>query len=218
MVNVIGGLHNNLVFQRRTSVLARELAAVLPRDTGSILDVGCGDGLIDTLIQKQFPGVTLTGVDIAARPNPHIPVSEFDGIHLPFEDKSFDVVMFVDVLHHTDDPGILLREAKRVARKAVVLKDHTMDSALAGPTLRVMDWVGNAHHGVVLPYNYWSTQKWRNAFAEIGLRPQQWNVELGLYPFPVSLMFERNLHFVACLAVDDEAAGQDKNSQMAAAA
>ena len=51
MLNVISGLHNNLVFNRSTSVLARELAAVLPRDTGSILDIGYADGLIDTLIQ-----------------------------------------------------------------------------------------------------------------------------------------------------------------------
>jgi len=28
--------------------------------------------------------------------------------------------MFVDVLHHTHDPMILLREAVRVARKAIV--------------------------------------------------------------------------------------------------
>lgn len=51
MLNIIGGLHNNLVLNRRTSVLARELTAVLPRDTGSILVVGYGDGMIDTLIQ-----------------------------------------------------------------------------------------------------------------------------------------------------------------------
>ena len=98
--------------------------------------------------------MTLTDVNIAARPNPHILVSEFDRIHLPFENEFFHVVMFVDVLHHTDDLAILLWEAKRVARKAVVLKNHSMNSVLAGTTLKAMEWVGNAHHGVVLPYNY----------------------------------------------------------------
>ncbi len=64
-----------------------------------------------------------------------------------------------------------------------------------------MDWVGNAHHGVVLPYNYWSGAQWRNAFATIGLKPQAHRKALGLYPFPASLVFERNLHFVSRLAV-----------------
>ena len=51
--------------------------------------------------------------------------------------------MLVDVLHHTDDPGILLSEARRVTRRAVVLKDHTRDY-MAGATLRLMDWGANA--------------------------------------------------------------------------
>ena len=67
-------------------------------------------------------------------------------------DASFDVVMFVDVLHHTDDPLLLLQEAQRVG-KIILVKDHFRKGFLAGPTLRFMDWVGNAHHGVVLPYN-----------------------------------------------------------------
>jgi SAM-dependent methyltransferase len=138
-------------------------------------------------------------VDVLLRPASRIPVREFDGQHLPFPDQSFDVVMFVDVLHHTNDPAILLREAKRVARVAVVLKDHTQDGPFAYHTLRFMDWVGNAHHGVALPYNYWPGDKWRDAFAAIGLAPERWNSRLGLYPFPASLIFDRNLHFVARL-------------------
>jgi ubiquinone/menaquinone biosynthesis C-methylase UbiE len=50
--------------------------------------------------------------------------------------------MFVYVLHHTNDPEVLLREAQRVALKAVVLKDHTRNGLLAYTTLRFMDWVG----------------------------------------------------------------------------
>jgi ubiquinone/menaquinone biosynthesis C-methylase UbiE len=75
-------------------------------------------------------------------PHTKIPVTAFDGEHLPFPDKSVDVVMFVYVLHHTNDPEVLLREAQRVALKAVVLKDHTRNGLLAYTTLRFMDWVG----------------------------------------------------------------------------
>ena len=73
------------------------------------------------------------------RPETKVPVKEFDGKRIPHPDKSFDVVMFVDVLHHTEDPTILLAEARRVAKPAVVLKDHCKDGVLANSTLRFMD-------------------------------------------------------------------------------
>ena len=200
-MKLVQALHERLVFKRRAQVMARALAEAIPPDALSVLDVGCGDGTIDASIKRLRPALSITGVDVLARPETHIPVHLFDGRALPFADRSFDVVMFVDVLHHTDDPEILLREAKRVARHSVVLKDHTRDSRLAYTTLRIMDWVGNAHHGVALPYNYWSGLKWRDAFARIGLTPETWRVELDLYPFPGSLLFERNLHFMSRLAV-----------------
>ena len=106
--------------------------------------------------------------------------------HLPI--SSVDVVMFADVLHHTSDPEVLLREAQRVARQAVVLKDHTRDGLLAYTTLRFMDWVGNAHHGVVLPYNYWPEARWKTAFASLGLKIQKWQSKIPLYPWPASLV------------------------------
>src|SRR5262245_22784366 len=101
---------------------------------------------------ENRPDISIRVIDVLVRPNTQIPVDRFNGKHLPHADKSFDVVCFVDVLHHTNDPATLLREARRVARKLVVLKDHTMDGIFAYHTLRFMDWVGNAHHGVALPY------------------------------------------------------------------
>jgi SAM-dependent methyltransferase len=198
-MGAIGTLHKNLVFGRRTRALAEELAKAIPEEGNTVLDVGCGDGTIDALIKAMRSSLDITGVDVLLRPASRIPVQIFDGQHLPFPNQSFDVVMFVDVLHHTDDPEILLLEAKRVARMAVVLKDHTQDGPFAYHTLRFMDWVGNAHHGVALPYNYWPGDRWRGAFDAVGFRPEHWNSRLGLYPFPVSLIFERNLHFVARL-------------------
>lgn len=199
-MDAVGILHDRLVFSRRTKVLADALAAIIPADTRSILDVGCGDGLIDALLATRRPEIAITGVDVLVRPHPHIKVMQFDGAHLPFADGSFDVVTFVDVLHHTDDPTILLREAKRVARHAVVLKDHTREGFLAYLTLRFMDWVGNARHNVVLPYNYWTRDQWMRGFAAVGLAIKQWQGHVGLYPPPASWVFERNLHFIAALA------------------
>ena len=197
-MSLLGRLHGEMVFQRRTRILSQQLAALLP-EGAVVLDVGCGDGLIDKLIGERRPDVTISGIDLMVRPKTHIPVVPFDGLTIPRGDNSVDVVMFVDVLHHTDDPEILLREARRVARKAVVLKDHTRDGLLAGATLRFMDWVGNAPHGIVLPYNYWPERRWREAFERIGLNPSVWLGKVGLYPPPAAWLFDRSLHFVARL-------------------
>lgn len=194
----LGQVHERIVFNRRVSVLGEALGALV--EPGSdILDVGTGDGQIARLIAAQAPDTSVRGIDIMARPTSHIPVDIFDGHTIPHPDKSFDVVSFVDVLHHTDDPRILLKEAARVARKAVILKDHFSQNAVDHMTLRFMDWVGNAPHGVVLPYNYGSRADWENWYAEAGLGIETVSTEVPLYPAPFSLLFGRGLHFVARL-------------------
>ena len=145
------------------------------------------------------PDISVRGVEVIVRPGSLIPVESFDGAHLPCEDRSVDTVMVVDVLHHTTDPRVLLAEAARVARHSVLLKDHFEDGWLARQSLRVMDWVGNAHTGVALPYNYWSRREWDRAFAALGLRVDRWTTRLALYPMPASLVLDRSLHFVALL-------------------
>ena len=197
-MSLIDHIHGKYVFGRRVRKLAQHLAAVLP-DDARVLDIGCGDGQIAFLVMQQRPDVTVTGLDVLVRPHTHIPVDRFDGQTLPCPDGSYDVVMFVDVLHHTTDPLVLLREADRVARTAVVLKDHTANGFLAGPTLRFMDYVGNARHGVLLPYNYWPKQRWLDAFQSLAWQITFWQKNLGLYPWPASWLFGRSLHFIACL-------------------
>jgi len=197
-MSAIGFLHGKLVFNRRIHVLAKWLAEEIPRGA-MVLDVGCGDGNIAQLLLEARPDIQIEGIDVSVRPTTHIPVTQFDGKTIPFPDKSFDTVMFVDVLHHTNDPTVLLAEARRVARAAVILKDHCRDGVLANSTLRLMDWVGNAHHGVVLPYNYWREAQWRETFEKLALAPASWNARLGLYGFPFFLVFDRKLHFIARL-------------------
>ena len=193
---VIGAVHDRFIFSRRTRVLADHLASLIP--SGSrVLDVGCGDGTIDCLIKQKQPEVEIEGIDPLVRPNARILVRIFDGEHIPYPNRSFDVVMFVDVLHHTVDPLILLREGVRVA-PIVVIKDHFREGWFAQSTLRLMDWIGNARHGVALPYNYWDRKQWTRAFGDLGLLPER-EVSPALYPVPFSWIFGRDLHFVARL-------------------
>jgi SAM-dependent methyltransferase len=188
------------VHGRRVLVLAERLAGLIPQGA-KVLDVGCGDGLLAKLVMEKRPDVTIEGIDVLVRAQTHIPVVGFDGERIPAGDGSYDVVMFVDVLHHTTDPEVLLKEAIRVARRCVVIKDHTRDGVLAGTTLRFMDWVGNARHGVALPYNYWTRGRWEGSFGALGLYVEEWIDRIGLYPWWARGVFERKLHYIARLGV-----------------
>lgn len=198
--SAIGALHSKLVIGRRTRVLTEWFTEFAPRES-RILDVGCGDGLISALLQSKRQDLSIQGIDVLARQNTHIPVGTFDGVHIPFADNSFDVVLFSDVLHHTEDPGILLLEAFRVSTY-ILIKDHYRDGFAAERRLRFMDWVGNARFGVALPYNYWSKDQWDSTWHRIGLRVQRISTHLGLYPPPVNWLFDTGLHFVALLKKD----------------
>jgi SAM-dependent methyltransferase len=190
--------HKSLVFNRRTRVLAEFLAAKIPVGS-SVLDIGCGDGTVASLIAEQVSGVNIVGAEFAPRPTCLIECKQFDGIHLPFPDASFDVCMFVDVLHHTHGIQQLISEACRVTRRFVLIKDHLAENRFDFLTLKMMDWVGNRPHGVVLPYNYQSREQWNTFFSSTGLIVRSWQNQVPLYPFPFSGVFGRKLHVIALL-------------------
>jgi len=193
---MLGALHHAAVFRRRVRVLSGWIAPLIPPGA-HVLDVGSGDGDVAQQVMASRSDVHVRGIDVLVRPSTHIPVEAFDGARIPAADRSIDAVLLIDVLHHTHDPAALLREAARVARHAVIVKDHCADGAFAKLTLRAMDWVGNARYGVALPYNYWPEWRWRRELERMGLRIDAWHGKLDLYPPPLSLLFDRRLHFVA---------------------
>jgi SAM-dependent methyltransferase len=190
--------HAARVHTRRVRVLAATAARLLSPGL-TVLDVGCGDGLLAATLGKLRPDLTLTGVELVPRPGCLIPVTAFDGRHLPFADGQFDVVLIVDVLHHTTEPAGLLHEAARVAKTAVLLKDHLREGWGAQATLRLMDDVGNRRHEVALPYNYLSQAEWHGVFVACGLVAEETDSLRSLYPFPARLVFGRELHFFSRL-------------------
>jgi SAM-dependent methyltransferase len=192
-------VHGKAVFDRRIEVLTRTLADFIPANA-RVLDIGCGSGTLARRIMALRPDIVIEGIDVLVRPGTEIPVTRFDGDTIPWADDHFDIALFVDVLHHTEAPARLLAEAKRVSKGGIVIKDHFREGVLADATLRFMDWVGNAQHGVVLPYNYLSDPEWRSIWSRLGLKVERLTDKVGLYPAPFSWLFDRRLHFVARLA------------------
>jgi SAM-dependent methyltransferase len=199
-VTLIETAHGSYVAGRRARVIAARLAEFTPAHA-TVLDIGCGDGEIAWLLSQRRPDLQIAGVDVLVRDRTHVPVTRFDGRTLPFPDNAFDVVTFVDVLHHCDWPAELLAEACRVARGAIIIKDHSLQGVGAKRTLRFMDGVGNRRYGVDLPYNYLRPNEWTRIFDDLQLTIEQKVDSLGLYPWPFSMIFERRLHFLTRLAV-----------------
>jgi SAM-dependent methyltransferase len=80
-----------------------------------ILDVGCGEGALSAALPHP-PPLRLVGLDasaalLRAHPGPRV---RADALRLPFRDGTFDAAVAVNMLHHLDDPGRALREARRV--------------------------------------------------------------------------------------------------------
>lgn len=197
-MNVITKIHSNLVFSRRTKILSKLFSQLIP-NKAKVLDVGCGDGLIDLYIIKLRPDINITGVDILKREKTHIPVTLYNGKDLPFSDNHFDCVIFIDVLHHTNNQKSLLLEAIRVSKKTIIIKDHFCNNKVSFLILKFMDWVGNKFYGVNLPYNYYSKTKWYEVYQRLSLRKDEEIDNLNLYPFPFNLLFENSLQFITKL-------------------
>lgn len=197
--NIAQVLHNKLIHSRRIRILEENFDKILPIDVKTILDIGCGDGLISSLLQKKHPTLKIQGLEVFKRNSCLIPCKYFNGKKIPFKDKSFDLCMLADVLHHTDNIELLLKEAKRVSRKYILIKDHLYSNNIDLFILKFMDWIGNKPYGVQLVYNYQKIEEWQNIFQKNKLNIIRWENNLPLYTSPFKYFFGRKMHILILL-------------------
>ncbi len=133
----------------------------------SLLDVGCAKGFMLHDMAELIPGLKVTGVDVSeyaianAMPDmkPHVRVA--DARRLPYDDKSFDVVISVNTVHNLEreECGQALREIERVARRGAFI---TVDAYRDEDERRRMEaWNLTAKTMMYV-------DDWKSFFTEIG--------------------------------------------------
>ena len=103
----------------------RLIAQLVPQGS-RVLDLGCGDGALLDLLQRER-GCTGYGVEIAdgnvlqciRRGVDVIQLNLDEGLAM-FDDASFDVVLQIDTLQHLRNAEVMLRETARVGRIGIV--------------------------------------------------------------------------------------------------
>jgi len=91
----------------------------------SVLDVGCGKGFMMHDMALLIPGIKVKGIDISGYAienaiedmKPHVQVA--NAKELPFDDKSFDVIISINTVHNLEreDCAQALREIERVSKE-----------------------------------------------------------------------------------------------------
>ena len=104
----------------------QQLIARLVPEGARVLDLGCGDGALLDLLQRER-GCSGYGVEIAdgnvlkciRRGVDVIQLNLDEGLAM-FDDASFDVVLQIDTLQHLRNAEVMLRETARVGRIGIV--------------------------------------------------------------------------------------------------
>jgi hypothetical protein len=110
---------------RLAQKLVGEVAA--PGERFSVLDIGAAAGDTGQAIRRRFPAASITSLDrrlehLQWAPGARVAAEAF---HLPFAERSFDIVFCSLFLHHFPDSQVveLLRQFHGCARRALIVVD-----------------------------------------------------------------------------------------------
>ena len=99
-------------------------------DPRSLLDVGCGEGVLthkwaQRLAPRRVVGIDLEDPSIQAeweqRKAPNLTYQVMKAENLPFADTEFDVATAIEVLEHVPDPAHTVAEMARVAERRLLV-------------------------------------------------------------------------------------------------
>ena len=106
----------------------------------SILDIGCGTGILYEVLQEEGYSGSYVGTDLSEdmlevgrKRYKGIDLRVMDCEKLEFPSKSVDVVFMRSVLHHVPHPTQAIKEMKRVAKKTILLSEPLRNTLTSIP-------------------------------------------------------------------------------------
>jgi 2-polyprenyl-3-methyl-5-hydroxy-6-metoxy-1,4-benzoquinol methylase len=186
------GSRNPLV-RRLMDGFERTLEELVDRaQPASLLDVGCGEGVLAQRLARHLRSSRVVGVDLeedsiqagwAQHTAHNLEYKALGGGELPFADGEFELVSAIEVLEHVPDPQRTLREMSRCAER------HLLVSVPREPLWRALNMARGAYWSELgnTPghLHHWS----RRSFVEL-LRSQGEIVEVRS-PFPWTMLLVR---------------------------
>lgn len=143
----------------------------------SVLDVGCGTGVLLHALRRADSTVRVTGIDLApamlslaaGKLSGRAVLAVADAAALPFAAASFDLVVSTSSLHYWPDPIAGLREMARVVRPdgRVVVTDWCDDYLACRICDQVLRLAERAHRRV------YGQQECRRFLVQAGLRVER---------------------------------------------
>ena len=154
-----------------------------------VLDLGCGDGKVGEIIyNEQSREVILVDVyehgNIA---NINLPFGLIkQNKKIPFLDDNFDTTLLLTVLHHSDDPILVLEEAKRVTKnggRIVIIEsvygvngyDNLNEDEQRLVNIffdhfynRIIHYSEFPENKVNVPFNFRTPEQWNSLFEQLG--------------------------------------------------